>query len=106
MTPNGQIARLPLAIRQELNQRLQNGGLARDLLSWLNRLPEVQPILAAHFAAKPINESSLAHWKQGGYLDIETAAHPANHGHRRGVRPRRRPGEPAYRRDPNLLELN
>ena len=34
MTPNGQIARLPPG--------LQNGELAQDLLSWLNRLPEVQ----------------------------------------------------------------
>ncbi|MGO8676222.1 MAG: hypothetical protein ACLQVX_10175 [Limisphaerales bacterium] len=42
MTPNGKIARLPLAIRQQLNLRLQNGELAQDLLSWLNQLPEVQ----------------------------------------------------------------
>ena len=67
MTRNGKIARLPLAIRQQLNQRLQNGELAQDLLSWLNRLPEVQATLAAHFAAKPIDESNLTHWKQGGY---------------------------------------
>ena len=70
-TRNGKIARLPLAIRQQLNQRLQNGELARDLLSWLNQLPEVQAILAAHFAAKPIDESNLTHWKQGGYLQWE-----------------------------------
>jgi len=69
MTRNGKIARLPLAVRQQLNQRLQNGELAQDLLSWLNQLPEVQPILAAHFAAKPIDESNLSHWKQGGYLE-------------------------------------
>ena len=42
MTRNGKIARLPLAIPQQLNLRLQNGELAQDLLSWLNRLPEVQ----------------------------------------------------------------
>ncbi|MGO8700886.1 MAG: hypothetical protein ACLQVY_24605 [Limisphaerales bacterium] len=42
MTRNGKIARLPLASRRQLNQRLQNGELARNLLSWLNRLPEVQ----------------------------------------------------------------
>ena len=71
MTRNGKIARLPLAVRQQLNQRLQNGELAQDLLSWLNRLPEVQAILAAHFAAKPIDQSNLTHWKQGGYLEWE-----------------------------------
>ena len=69
MTRNGKIARLPLVIRQQLNQRLPNGESAQDLLSWLNQLPEVQAILAAHFAAKPIDESNLTHWKQGGYLD-------------------------------------
>ncbi|MGO8702033.1 MAG: hypothetical protein ACLQVY_30490 [Limisphaerales bacterium] len=42
MTRNGKIARLPLASPQQLNLRLQNGELAQDLLSWLNRLPEVQ----------------------------------------------------------------
>ena len=38
---------------------------------WLNQLPEVQAILAAHFAAKPIDESNLSHWKQGGYPEWE-----------------------------------
>jgi hypothetical protein len=42
MTRNGKIARLPLAIRRQLNLRLQNGELAQDLLSWLKQLPEVQ----------------------------------------------------------------
>jgi hypothetical protein len=42
MTRHGKIARLPLAIRQQLNLRFQNGKLAQDLLSWLNQHPEVQ----------------------------------------------------------------
>jgi hypothetical protein len=91
MTRHGQIARLPLSIRQQLNQRLQNGKLAQDLLSCLNRLPEVQAIRGAHFAAKPIDQSNPTHWKQGGYLDKETTAHPANHGYRRGGQPRGQP---------------
>jgi hypothetical protein len=37
MTRNGKIERLPLPIRQQLNERFQNGKLAQDLLSWLNR---------------------------------------------------------------------
>jgi hypothetical protein len=94
MTPNGQIARLPPG--------LQNGELAQDLLSWLNQLPDVQPILAA----KPIDESSLTCWKQGGYLEKETEAPSPSPWRRCRVRPRRRPGEPAYRRDPNLIEPN
>ncbi|MGO8697427.1 MAG: hypothetical protein ACLQVY_06890 [Limisphaerales bacterium] len=52
MTRNGKIARLPLdeAVRQQLNQRPQNGELAQDLLSWLNQMPEVQ--------ARPIDQSN------------------------------------------------
>jgi hypothetical protein len=44
MTRHGKIARLPLAIRQQLNHLPQHGKLAQDLLSWLNQKPEVQAI--------------------------------------------------------------
>ncbi len=54
MTHNGKIARLPLAVRQQLNQRLQNGELAQDLLSWLNRLPEVQAMKNSSAFAKSL----------------------------------------------------
>jgi hypothetical protein len=43
---NGKIARLPLAIRQQLNQRLQNGEWGKLLVEWLTSLPEVQAIMA------------------------------------------------------------
>jgi hypothetical protein len=59
-------------------------------------LPEVQAILAAHFAAKPIDESNLTHWKQGGYLAWEAQEHPQG-------------AALAFleaRRNPNLIELN
>jgi hypothetical protein len=68
---NGKIARLPLAIRQELNQRLQNGEPGKDLVPWLNSLPEVQAVLAAQFNGQPILKQNLAAWKQGGYEDWE-----------------------------------
>jgi hypothetical protein len=32
---NGKIARLPLAVRTELNQRLRNGETGAELLTWL-----------------------------------------------------------------------
>ncbi len=54
MTRNGQIARLPLAIRQQLNQRLQNGGPAHDLLFWLNQFPEVQAKRNRSASVKPL----------------------------------------------------
>jgi hypothetical protein len=65
----GKIARLPLAIRQQLNQRLLNGEPGKELVQWLNGLPEVQTVLAAQFEGQPIVEQNLSAWKQGGYQD-------------------------------------
>ena len=67
MTRNGKIARLPNAIRQELNQRLFNGEEGKQLVEWLNGLPGVQAVLQAKFEGKPITETNLSHWKSGGY---------------------------------------
>jgi len=67
MTRKGKIARLPLAIRQQLNQRLQDGQQARLLVAWLNALPEVQAVLSAEFKGKPIAACNLSRWKKGGY---------------------------------------
>ena len=65
----GKIARLPRAIRDQLNQRLDDGEEAKHLVPWLNSLPEVRAVLASHFHAQPINEPNLTQWKQGGFLD-------------------------------------
>ena len=48
-TRRGKIARLPLAVREELNSRLRNGEPGKDLVLWLNSLPAVQEVLAAQF---------------------------------------------------------
>jgi len=69
MTRTGKIARLPLAIREQLNARLLEGELGCDLVDWLNSLPEVRAILAAEFGGSPINEPNLSAWKDGGYED-------------------------------------
>ena len=74
MTRRGKIARLPKDIREELNQRLQNGEAAAPLLQWLNGLPAVQEILKAHFAGEPVSEPNLSGWRSGGYLDWVRAA--------------------------------
>jgi hypothetical protein len=71
MTRNGKIARLPLAVRQELNQRLQDGQKATQLVPWLNGLPEVQAVLAAEFNGKPVAPCNLSRWKNGGYESWE-----------------------------------
>jgi len=65
-TRRGKIARLPAAIRDELNRRLDNGEVGARLVAWLNSLPEAQKILAAEFSGSSINEVNLSHWKQGG----------------------------------------
>ena len=69
MTRNGKIARLPRAVRLELNRRLQNGEQGKKLVAWLNALPDVQAIVAAEFGGKIIREQNLSEWKQGGYRD-------------------------------------
>lgn len=69
VTRNGKIARLPRAVRQELNRRLEEGEPGKELVAWLNALPEVQAIVAAEFGGKPIREQNLSEWKKGGYQD-------------------------------------
>ena len=65
----GKIARVTRAVRNRLNQRLHDGEPGPRLLAWLNALPEVQAVLAAEFAGRPINAQNLSDWKQGGYRD-------------------------------------
>jgi len=55
-THNGKIGRLPETTRNELNQRLADGGPAAPLLQWLNALPKVQAVLADRFHAEPVND--------------------------------------------------
>lgn len=69
MNRTGKIARLPRAIRDQLNRRLDDGEPATHLAAWLNAQPEVRTVLAAHFGGQPINDSNLTAWKQGGFLD-------------------------------------
>ena len=69
MTRTGKIARLPRALRAELNRRLEQGAPGRQLVAWLNAQPEVQAMLAAEFGDRPIHEQNLTAWKQGGFLE-------------------------------------
>jgi hypothetical protein len=71
MTRNGKIARLPLAIREHINRRLQNGGEGKQIAEWLNTLPEVQALMTAEFDGQPINQNNVSNWKAGGYKDWE-----------------------------------
>jgi hypothetical protein len=65
----GKIARLPRAVRNELNQRLLDGEPGTGLVRWLNELPEAKAALQRDFGGRPINEQNLSDWKQGGFRD-------------------------------------
>jgi hypothetical protein len=65
----GKIARLPLAVRTELNQRLRDGEKGAGLLRWLNGLPEVKQAMREHFAGAELHKVNLARWRGGGYED-------------------------------------
>src|SRR5580700_10403956 len=64
----GKIARLPHAIREEINQRLLDGLPGVEILAWLNALPEVRDVLAKYFNGSPISEDNLSQWRHGGYV--------------------------------------
>lgn len=61
------IARLPHDIREELNRRLHDGEVGRQVLAWLNELPAVKEILSADFGGKAINDPNLTNWRKTGY---------------------------------------
>ena len=69
MTRKGKIARLPRIIREELNQRLDDGEPGVRLVEWLNGQSEVKRVLESDFEGRPITEGNLAEWKNGGFLD-------------------------------------
>jgi len=68
-THTGKIARLPRAVRDQLNARLRDGEPGQRLLEWLNALPEVQALVPTEFAGHHIRELNLTEWKEGGYRD-------------------------------------
>ena len=70
-TRNGKIARLPKAVRDQLNQRLADGMPGEALLDWLHDQPEVLEVLARDFEGRPILKQNLSEWRQGGFRDWE-----------------------------------
>jgi hypothetical protein len=67
MARNGKIARLPRAVRSQLNSRLQEGEQGKQIVQWLNSLPEVQAVLSESFSGHPVTEQNLSDWRQGGF---------------------------------------
>ena len=72
MPRQGKIARLPLALRTELNQRLAANEDAAAILAWLNASPEVQAVLARDFGGDPIIKQNLHEWRNGGFIESQT----------------------------------
>lgn len=69
MTRNGKLARLPHAVREELNRRLRDGEPGGPLLEWLNAREDVQAVLREHFDGQPVNKQNLSDWRLGGHRD-------------------------------------
>jgi hypothetical protein len=69
MSRIGKIARLPRPLREQLNQRLENGESGPLLVDWLNRLPDVNLVMKRNFDGRPITEQNLSDWRQGGFLE-------------------------------------
>jgi len=67
----GKIRRLPAAIREELNERLQEGADFAELEQWLNALPEVEAMMAGKYRGARITHKNLSNWKQGGFAEWE-----------------------------------
>ena len=87
MNLKGKIGRLPEALRDEVNIRMRNGETGRVLAGWLNRLPEVQALLAAEFGGKPVREQNVSEWRLGGHqqwLRLQEAHRLMQEFHREG----------------------
>lgn len=69
MARTGKIARLPLAIREELNERLRDNESGAEILGWVNALPITQEILAKKFQGVPISDANLSEWRSGGFAE-------------------------------------
>jgi hypothetical protein len=67
MTRTGKIARLPAALREEINRSLEDGQKSKTILPWLNTLPEVKAVVDADFKGNLITKHNLSEWNTGGY---------------------------------------
>ena len=66
---DGKIGRLPKAVREEMNRRITAGETGRQIVRWLNGLPEVREMLEREFGGRPINEPNLSEWKRTGHRE-------------------------------------
>jgi len=66
MARTGKIARLPPLVFEEFNERLLANHVVRDVLEWVNALPDVQAMLERLFKGEPINDQNVSIWRDAG----------------------------------------
>jgi hypothetical protein len=69
MARQGKIARLPYALKQQVNQRLLDSESHAKILGWLNAEPEAIKIWDAYFDGAPATPQNLSEWANGGFED-------------------------------------
>jgi len=72
MARTGKIARLPLAVREELNARLRENENGQSILTWLNALPVCQERIndgKSGWDGQPVSDANLSIWRSGGFAD-------------------------------------
>jgi hypothetical protein len=79
MARQGKIARLPLALREALNTRLEGGESAGKILPWLNALPETLAVLEEDFEGLRVSEQNLSEWRKGGFVEWQGRRDRLNH---------------------------
>ena len=65
----GKIARMPVAIRNEVNRRLLENESAAKILAWLHQQPEALRVLDEYFKEEPATPQNLSEWRAGGFQD-------------------------------------
>lgn len=72
MSPTGKIARLPFALREQVNVRLENNEPGSQILTWLNSHPKVREIMNSLFGGKPVNKQNLSAWRHSGFAEWQS----------------------------------
>jgi hypothetical protein len=66
MARTGKIAQLPATIREQVNQRLDDGKTHQSIADWLNDQPSVQAKIKEAFEGRAVTPDNLSEWRTGG----------------------------------------
>jgi hypothetical protein len=73
----GKVARLPLALRDELNRRLLDGQTGTEVLDWINAEPVTIERMKALHGGRKISHQNLSEWRKRGYANFLRQRQPA-----------------------------